>query len=163
MKYVLEVGINPQSKLTELALMRLSVAIRAAVGFNKKVVFKLMVEMKNGCIWLCYSVDGVKCSTFVKAKVFAMLILQAKYQLSEVLSEYVNKLRVQFPGTSISYDGDDNCVILGVIQPKGIKQIYLMADVNNNWALYERKTSSTPIARFTSIPTVISYLANNSI
>lgn len=129
MKFVLSTGINPKHQLTELALMRLAVAIRAAVGFSKKVVFKLMIEMKNGCLWLCYAVDGIKCSTFVKARVFASLILNAKYQLAQIMSDYCQGLRAKFPQIGISYDAEDNSVRLFI----NGKDYYLMDSADNLW------------------------------
>lgn len=159
MRFVLSTGINPQHRLTELALMRLAVAIRAAVGFSKKVVFKLMVEMRNGCLWLCYTVNGVKCSTFVGASVFASLLLNAKYQLAQVMSDYCQALLARFPQIGISYDADDNSVRLSISG----KEYYLMDDANNLWCVYTRKTASIPRCKFTSIPLAITHLVNNSI
>lgn len=163
MKFVLSTGINPQHQLTELALMRLAVAIRASVGFSKKVVFKLMVEMKNGCLWLCYTVNGVKCSTFVRASVFASLLLNAKYQLAQVMSDYVQSLRSKFHQVGISYDADDNSIRLTISINGKAKDYYLLDDKDNLWCLYLRKTATVPRCKFTSIPAAITYLLNNPI
>jgi hypothetical protein len=161
MKFVINAGIDPTQHITELALMKLAVAIRATVGFSKKVVFKMMREMKNGALWICYSVDGHKCSTFVKAANFARLLNLASVELGQIKSDYCKALKVKFPKIGISLDS--NIINLAIPTDSGYITYYITEGNNNVWGLYTRKGQSAPRKRFTSLPAMIAELLSNPI
>lgn len=51
---------------SELERLQVLFALKKVLRVNKKMVFRAMKSMKNGALWLCYAIDGVKCSTFAK-------------------------------------------------------------------------------------------------
>jgi hypothetical protein len=161
MKFVLNAGINPNQQITELALMKLSVAIRATVGFSKKVVFKMMREMKNGALWVCYAVDGYKCSTFVKASKFAHLLNVASAELSQIKADYCKALKAKFPKIGINLDS--NIINLAIPTDSGYVSYYITEGNNNAWELSTRKGQSVPRKRFASLPAMISELLTTPI
>jgi len=61
--YLQEKFLNP----SQIERMKLAVAIREVCATGKKMIFKEIRAMKNGATWLCYLIDGVKCSTFASA------------------------------------------------------------------------------------------------
>lgn len=161
MKFVINAGIDPTQAVTELALMKLAVAIRSTVGFSKKVVFEMMREMKNGALWVCYSIDGHKCSTFVKAANFARLLNLASVELGRVKADYCKTLKVRFPKIGISLDS--NIINLAIPTNSGYRSYYITEGNNNTWELYLRKGQATPRKRFTSLPAMIAELLDNPI
>ena len=154
MKFVLNAGINPNQQ-TELALMKLAVAIRATVGFSKKVIFKMIREMKNGALWVCYTVDSIKCSTFVKAANFARLINLASVELGQIKADYCQALKAKFPKVGISLEA--NSINLAIPTDSGYVNYYITEGDGNVWELYTRK-GQVPRKRFSSLLAMITEL-----
>lgn len=53
------------TNLNEVVQMRLAEVVRRLAGFSKTTVIKAIKRFRNA-IWICYSIDGVKCSCFFK-------------------------------------------------------------------------------------------------
>lgn len=110
MKFLLNLGIESDSKLHEIACMRLAAALRNYLGFNKKLVILVVREMRNGALWLCYTVDGVKCSTFARAQTVARLAAEAPIEQTAInyALAFVKKF---YPAIDATIDTSSNAFI----------------------------------------------------
>lgn len=133
--------LKQSNRLSDIALMRLAVAIKASIrgGFVKRVAFKLMKQMKNGALWVMYTVDNIKCSTFVKASSFAHLVSLASIELTQVKHEYVERLKAMYPGVGVSFELE--YFTIAVNTGKVYKTYYLFEGSDYNWELRIKKDS----------------------
>lgn len=149
--------LKQSNKLSDIALMRLAVAIKASIksGFTKRVAFKLIKTMKNGALWVMYTVDNIKCSTFVKATNFAHLVSLASKELTAVKYEYADRLKFSYPTVGVRFELE--YFSISVPTTKGYKTYYLFEGSDYNWELRLRINSSVR-TKFNSLNTAIKSL-----
>lgn len=98
-------SFSPEMTVNEIAKMRLAIALRATLKIGAKILFRAMKVLKNGALWCCYSINGVKCSTFIKKDIFEAYLEQAKKspELKEVFNEYAQSLANRTPSLALSF------------------------------------------------------------
>jgi hypothetical protein len=162
MSYVLNAGINLNIKVTQLAMMKLAIAIRAAIGFSKKVVFVRMKEIRN-TLWVCYKVENrVKCSAFIKASTFASCIRAAVSDMMAVKRNYVEYLRAhKFP--TVSFNLEPECLTISIPTSKGYKSYYITEERDDMWGLRVKKSSPVPRLLGSNLEDIIAGLLSNPI
>jgi hypothetical protein len=67
-------GIN-LNKISEMGQIKLANALRKFLAFGKKLVVIAFKRMSNGALWLCYTVDRIRCSTFIGADNLHQLLI----------------------------------------------------------------------------------------
>lgn len=142
---------------TEIQKIKLCHTIRVIVGFSKKVVFKLMSEMKNGALWLLYTVDGVKCSTFAKK-------LQAIKEMDSAHIGIVGSAKTYICAVAkqlglVSWQDEDKSY--AVVKVDG-RQFYITFH-GDDWLAYPSSRLQVAVVKGKTIKSVLQHLVNDPV
>jgi hypothetical protein len=118
----------------DLHCIKLAHTIRIIVGFSKKVMFKAMREMRNGAIWIMYTVDGVQCSTFAKAAKVRTELNAAHISAMDAALKYAVEYFRKVGSVAVNYDDGDTSITVVIA---GIK--YYIRVGAEYWELGTRK------------------------
>jgi hypothetical protein len=118
-------SFSPKVTSSEIAKIRLAIAIRSTIKISRKVLFYVCKTLKNGALWVAYKIDGVKCSTFVSRNVFEEYVKDAAISKEALIAyvDYVKDLFGNYPNLKASYSGGIVEVLKTV--PDRIKDITL--------------------------------------
>jgi hypothetical protein len=140
---------------TELEMMRICHVIRVVVGFSKKVVFKLMKVMKNGALWLKYSVDGCNCSTFAKALKVVEVIKNAHISIAPIAHQWFIQQAGKFGVRASNWDD-----VAVKVEIEG-KAFYVTTDVHDNYNLFANSRMISARRKTKDAASMIEYIVSN--
>lgn len=140
---------------TELEMMRICHVIRVVVGFSKKVVFKLMRVMKNGALWLKYSVDGVNCSTFAKSLKVVELVRFAHIDIAPIARSWFIQVAGKMGVRASNWDD-----VAVAVSYKG-KTFYVTTDIHDNYNLFANSRLMSARHKTKDAASMIKFICGN--